>query len=245
DEFTILLENVDDPADALRVAERLHAALQPPVVLGGREIFASTSIGIVVTACEGRAAPDLVRDADTAMYRAKARGPGQTVLFDEQMHQRAVAQLTLESELRRAIERAELCLHYQPIVDAATGRLLGFEALVRWQHPERGMISPLEFIPLAEETGLINEIGQWVLAEACRQLQAWQCGAAGQPDLYVSVNLSARQFLQPDLLERVAEIISRSGVEPRRIALEITESVLMHNRETTHRMLLDLKGLGV
>lgn len=245
DEFTILLEDVDDPTDALRVAERLHAALQPPVMLEGREIFVSTSLGIVVTAWDGRKAADLLRDADTAMYRAKSRGPGQTMLFDGQMHQRALAQLTLESELRRAVERGELRLHYQPIVDAATGHLLGFEALVRWQHPERGMISPLEFIPLAEETGLINEIGQWVLAEACRQLQAWHCGAAGQPNLYVSVNLSARQFLQPDLLERVAETLARFGVEPRRIALEITESVLMHNRETTHRMLLDLKALGV
>ncbi len=245
DEFTILLEDVDDPTDALRVAERLHAALQPPVMLEGHEIFVSTSLGIVVTAWDGRQAADLLRDADTAMYRAKSRGPGQTVLFDGQMHQRAVAQLTLESELRRAVERGELRLHYQPIVDAATGELFGFEALVRWQHPERGMISPLEFIPLAEETGLINDLGEWVLVEACRQLQAWREASPDRPELYMSINLSARQFLQSDLLECVGAAITHAGVEPRHIALEITESVLMHNREATHKTLLDLKALGV
>lgn len=245
DEFTILLEDVDDPTDALRVAERLHAALQPPVMLEGHEIFVSTSLGIVVTAWDGRQAADLLRDADTAMYRAKSRGPGQTVLFDGQMHQRAVAQLTLESELRRAVERGELRLHYQPIVDATTGELFGFEALVRWQHPERGMISPLEFIPLAEETGLINDIGEWVLVEACRQLRAWREASPERPDLYMSINLSARQFLQSDLLARVGTAITHAGVEPHHIALEITESVLMHNREATHRTLRDLKALGV
>lgn len=245
DEFTILLEDVDDPTDALRVAERLHAALEPPVMLEGHEIFVSASLGIVVTAWDGRQAADLLRDADTAMYRAKSRGPGQTVLFDGQMHQRAVAQLTLESELRRAVERAELRLHYQPIVEAATGDLLGFEALVRWQHPERGMISPLEFIPLAEETGLINDIGEWVLVEACRQLRAWREASPERPELYMSINLSARQFLQSDLLARVGTAITHAGVEPHHIALEITESVLMHNREATHRTLRDLKALGV
>lgn len=245
DEFAVLLEDVDAPTDALRVAERLHAALQPPVMLEGREIFVSASIGIAVTARDGRQATDLLRDADTAMYRAKSRGPGQTVLFDDRMHQRAVAQLTLESELRRAVERGELRLHYQPIVDAGTGELFGFEALVRWEHPGRGMVSPVEFIPLAEETGLINDIGEWVLTEACHQLQVWRDASPERPDLYMSINLSARQFLQPDLLERVGAAIARAGTEPRHIALEITESVLMHNREATHKTLLELKALGV
>jgi diguanylate cyclase (GGDEF)-like protein len=246
DEFTILLESVEDAADAMRVSARLHAALQPPVLLDGREIFISTSIGIAIAEQGGHCnAADLLRDADTAMYRAKSLGTAQTVLFDERMHLRAVAQLTLESELRRAVERAELRLHYQPIVEAITGEVLGFEALVRWAHPERGLVSPLEFIPLAEESGLINDIGDWVLREACRQLQAWRQEFSGRPGLYMSVNLSAKQLLQPDLLERVDAAIAAAGVEPHCIALEITESALLHNRETTHKTLLDLRARGL
>jgi len=245
DEFTILLEDVVEPADALRVADRLHTALQPPVMLEGREIFVSASIGIAVAARNNRQATDLLRDADTAMYRAKSQGVGQTVLFDEHMHLRAVAQLTLESELRRAVERAELRVYYQPIVEASCGEVLGFEALVRWEHPERGLISPIEFIPLAEETGLINDIGHWVLTEACRQLQEWRLGYPQRPDLYMSINLSAKQFLQPDLVERIDAAIAAAGVEPRCIALEITESVLVHNPEMANKTLLELKARGL
>ena len=245
DEFTILLEEVAEPADALRVADRLHAVLQPPIMLEGREIFVSVSIGIVVGAQGDHNAADLLRDADTAMYRAKSTGTGHTVLFDERMHLRAVAQLTLESELRRAVEREELRVHYQPIVDAIRGEVLGFEALVRWAHPDRGLVSPAEFIPLAEETGLINDIGHWVLTEACRQLQAWRREFPQRPDLSMSVNLSAKQFLQPNLVERIDAAIAATGVEPHCLALEITESVLVHNRETAHKILLDLKARGL
>ncbi len=245
DEFTILLEDVVEPADALRVSDRLHTALQPPIMLEGREIFVSSSIGIAIAARDGRHAPDLLRDADTAMYRAKSQGTGQTVLFDEGMHLHAVAQLTLESELRRAVERAELRVHYQPIVEASSGEVLGFEALVRWEHPERGLVPPLEFIPLAEETGLINDIGQWVLTEACRQLQEWRLRFPERPDLYMSINLSAKQFLQPDLVERIDAAIAATGVEPRYIALEITESVLLHNPEAANKTLLELKARGL
>lgn len=245
DEFTILLEDVVEPADALRVSERLHTALQPPIMLEGREIFVSTSIGIAIAAPDDHHGPDLLRNADTAMYRAKSKGTGQSVLFDEGMHLHAVAQLTLESELRRAVERAEMRVHYQPIVEASTGEVLGFEALVRWEHPERGLVSPLEFVPLAEETGLINDIGQWVLTEACRQLQEWRLRFPERPDLYMSINLSAKQFLQPDLLERIDEAIAAAGIEPRYLALEITESVLLHNPEAANRTLLDLKARGL
>jgi len=245
DEFTILLEDVVEPADALRVSDRLHAALRAPVMLEGREIFVSASIGIAIAALNDRDAPDLLRDADTAMYRSKSQGTGQTVLFDGQMHLLAVAQLTLESELRRAVERAELRVYYQPIVEAGSGEVLGFEALARWEHPERGMVSPTEFIPLAEETGLINDIGNWVLTEACRQLQEWRLNFPERPDLYMSINLSAKQFLQPDLVERIDAAIASSGVEPRCIALEITESVLLHNRDATHVTLLNLKARGL
>jgi diguanylate cyclase (GGDEF)-like protein/PAS domain S-box-containing protein len=245
DEFTILLEDVVEPADALRVSDRLHTALQSPVLLEGREIFISASIGIAIAANNDRHAADLLRDADTAMYRAKSQGAGQTVLFDEHMHLRAVAQLTLESELRRAVERAELRVYYQPIVEAGSGEVLGFEALVRWEHPERGLVSPIEFIPLAEETGLINDIGNWVLTEACRQLQEWRQLFPERPDLYMSVNLSAKQFLQPDLVERIDAAIAAAGVEPRHIALEITESVLVDNPEAANKILLDLKARGL
>lgn len=242
DEFTILLEDAETPADALRVADRLHEALQPPILLDGREIFVSASIGIAVSTHDDRDATALLRDADTAMYRAKSQGTGLTVLFDERMHLRAVAQLTLESELRRAVERQELRVHYQPIVQADSGSVLGFEALARWEHPERGMISPAEFIPLAEETGLINSIGDWVLNEACRQLQAWRREFPERSDLYISVNLSARQFMQPDLVGRIDAALARSGLDPRCLALEITESVLMLNRETAHNTLRELKA---
>ncbi len=245
DEFTILLEDVVEPADALRVSERLHTALQHPIVLKGHEIFVSASIGIAIATNKDRDAADLLRDADTAMYRAKSQGVGQSVLFDEPMHLRAVAQLILESELRRAVERAELRVHYQPIVETGSGEVLGFEALARWEHPERGMVSPIEFIPLAEETGLINDIGNWVLTEACRQLQEWRQFFPEYPDLYMSVNLSAKQFLQPDLTERIDAAIAAAGVEPRYIALEITESVLMHNPEAANKTLLELKARGV
>jgi diguanylate cyclase (GGDEF)-like protein/PAS domain S-box-containing protein len=245
DEFTILLEDVVEPSDALRVSERLHAVLQPPVMLEGHEIFISVSIGIVIGAQDKRSAHDLLRDADTAMYRAKSMGTGHTVLFDEGMHQHAVAQLTLESELRRAVEREELRVVYQPIVEATCGEVIGFEALVRWEHPERGLVSPTEFIPLAEEAGLINDIGHWVMMEACRQLQAWRLEFPEWPDLYMSINLSAKQFLQPDLLGRIDAAIAVTGIDPRCMALEITESVLVINRETTYQTLLDLKARGL
>lgn len=245
DEFTILLEDVVTPADALRVSDRLHTALQHPILLKGPEIFVTASIGIAIAASNDRQAADLLRDADTAMYRAKSQGTGQTVLFDEPMHLFAVAQLTLESELRRALERAELRVHYQPIVATGSGEVLGFEALARWEHSERGMVSPIEFIPLAEETGLINEIGNWVLTEACRQLQEWRQAFPERPDLSVSVNLSAKQFLQPDLVERIDAVIAATGVEPCHLVLEITESVLMHNPEAANKTLLELKARGV
>ena len=156
-----------------------------------------------------------------------------------------MAQLTLESELRRAVERSELRVYYQPIVEASCGEVLGFEALVRWEHPERGLVSPIEFIPLAEETGLINDIGHWVLTEACPPAPGMASGFPQRPDLYMSINLSAKQFLQPDLVERIDAAIAATGVDPRCIALEITESVLVHNPEMANKTLLDLKARGL
>ena len=245
DEFTLLLEEVQDPADALRVADRLHQVLREPFRIEEREVFIAASIGIALSSTDARVATDLLRDADTAMYRAKSRGTGHTVLFDEGMHLHAVSQLNLETELRQALERGELRLHYQPIVAAHSGQVLGFEALVRWEHPVRGLVPPGEFIPVAEETGLINRIGHWVLLEACRQLQEWRQACPDQGGLYMSINLSARQFLQPDLLERIDAVMADTGVPAHCLALEITESVLVDNRESTHRTLLDLKARGL
>lgn len=245
DEFTLLLEDLEDPADALRVADRLHQALQAPVRIEDREIFVAASIGIALSSPDAREASDLLRDADTAMYRAKSKGSGHTVLFDERMHLHAVRQLNLETELRQALERGELRLHYQPIVAARTGRLLGFEALVRWEHPQRGLVAPGEFIPIAEETGLIDQIGHWVLTEACSQLQSWRHNHAQANGLYMSVNLSARQFLRLDLLSRIDGILTATGIPPTCLALEITESVLVDNRESTHKTLHDLKARGL
>ncbi len=245
DEFTLLLEEVKEPADALRVADRLHQSLREPFCIEDREIFVAASIGIALSSTDGRVATDLLRDADTAMYRAKSQGTGHTVLFDERMHLHAVGQLNLETELRQALERGELHLHYQPIVAAGTGQILGFEALARWEHPRRGLVPPGEFIPVAEETGLINPIGHWVVAEACRQLQEWRQDYPGHADLYMSVNLSARQFLQPGLLERIDQVMAESGIPPHCLALEITESVLVDNHESTHKTLLDLKARGL
>ncbi|MCD6705812.1 MAG: diguanylate cyclase, partial [Thiobacillus sp.] len=244
DEFTILLEEVAEPADALRVADRLHAVLQPPIMLEGREIFVSASIGIAVGAQDDHHATDLLRDADTAMYRAKSMGTGHTVLFDERMHLRAVAQLTLESELRRAVEREELRVHYQPIVDAIRGEVLGFEALVRWQHPERGLVAPAAFIGPAEETGLIVAIGQQLLRQACDQLKAWAADPA-TAGLSLSVNVSARQFHHPDFVEMVLANLAAVGVDPSRMMLEITESLLLENVDETVARMQALKASGV
>jgi EAL domain-containing protein (putative c-di-GMP-specific phosphodiesterase class I) len=187
----------------------------------------------------------MIRDADTAMYRAKDHGKARYEIFDTAMHTRAVTLLRLESDLRLALERQELCLYYQPIISVASGELSGFEALVRWQHPERGIISPEQFIPLAEETGLIVPLGLGVLREACNQLRKWQQGSLADRDLIMSVNLSAKQLIQSDLIEKVEEVLTESGINPWLLKLEITESVVMENAELAAVTLARLRGLGV
>lgn len=246
DEFTVLLDGMSDAADASRIATRIHAALQQPVVLEHHEVFTSTSIGIThYHSSYGERIDDLLRDADTAMYRAKSAGTGQTALFDEHMHARAVDQLTLETELRRAVERGEFSVYYQPILRLEDQSIIGFEALVRWQHPERGMISPIDFIPVAEETGLINAIGQTVLQQACQQLIQWNQGLPKHRHITISVNLSAKQFLQPELLQMIDATMSTSGVDGSQLRFEITESVLIENPESTNRTLHALKDRGI
>jgi diguanylate cyclase (GGDEF)-like protein/PAS domain S-box-containing protein len=243
DEFTVLIEDVPDSAEAARVAARIQRELSAPHSLSGQEIVVTPSIGIAHGSSDYLSANEILRDADLAMYRAKSRGRAGHAEFDPAMHKSAVALLRLESDLRRAVDRHELTLHYQPVVSLATGAIAGFEALVHWQHPTRGLLRPLEFVPLAEETGLVVPIGEWVLREACRQTKAWQLKY--QQPLSVGVNLSARQFLNVDVVETVARALAESQLPPRTLRLELTESMLMENASRAALVLSELRALGV
>jgi diguanylate cyclase (GGDEF)-like protein len=245
DEFTALLDDLKDADEAEAVAERLQRELAMPFNLGGHEVFVTVSIGVAVSR-EGYLRPeDILQDADTAMYRAKRLGKARHEMFEQGMRAHAADVLGLERDLRQAIERRELFLEYQPIVSLDTGVLRGFEALVRWRHPERGVIPPLKFIPIAEETGQIIPLGIWVLEEACRQMRRWQdLSPAGEP-LTMSVNLSGKQFMRSDLLEQVQGVLRETGLDPRSLKLEITETVVMENIDTATRTLAQLRALGV
>jgi diguanylate cyclase (GGDEF)-like protein len=244
DEFTIVLEQVEGSSTAVEVAECIARRLQEPLVLGGHEVVTSASIGIALS--RGQDRPDsLLRDADLAMYRAKAGGKAAYAIFDHTMNARAMQRLELESELRHAVERGELRVYYQPIMELTTGRLGEVEALVRWEHPRRGLVSPADFIPIAEETGLILPLGRWVLAEACRQVRAWQSEQPAEAPIILGVNLSARQFQSPDLVADIATVLDETGLPASSLKLEITESVMMSDAETTSSTLRRLKQLGV
>jgi diguanylate cyclase (GGDEF)-like protein len=245
DEFAILLCDIEDYADAVRVAERIQEELARPFHLGGHEVYTSASIGITLSDTGYQDPEAILRDADTVMYRAKANGKARHELFDEAMHARAVALLRTETDLRRAVERDEFRVVYQPILSLLTGEVAGFEALVRWQHPERGVVPPAEFIPVAEETGLIVEIGRRVLREACRQLSEWQTRGLISPTHHISVNLSGKQFAQAGLAASVAEALSDARLDPRCLRLEITESVVMANAEAACATLGRLRTLGL
>jgi EAL domain-containing protein (putative c-di-GMP-specific phosphodiesterase class I) len=245
DEFTILLEDIETPEGASDVAGRVQAAVSQPFTLGGHEVFTTASIGIALGRAGYDIAEDILRDADTAMYRAKVLGKKRHVVFDRGMHDRAVKLLQLETDLRRALERKELFLHYQPIIALETGRVSGFEALARWQHPTRGLISPAEFIPVAEETGIIVPLGLWVLEAACRQMREWADMSGDFDGVTVSVNLSGRQFSQSDLVEQVSAALGKAGLAPARLKLEVTESMVMENVETVVEVLTKLRALGV
>jgi diguanylate cyclase (GGDEF)-like protein len=245
DEFTVLLEDLNDTREAIEVAERLQQTLSLPFNLKGSEVFTTVSIGIALSTIGYEHAEEVLRDADTAMYRAKLNGKARHELFDKAMHASAMTLLQLETDLRRAIERKEFVLHYQPIVALETGVIRGFEALVRWQHPERGFISPIDFIPIAEETGLIIPIGQWVLEEACRQIRKWQDQFPQHPPLQISVNLSGKQFTQANLIEQISRLLRETEIDPHTLKLEITESMMMENIDTAINMLEQLRRLGI
>lgn len=245
DEFAVLLEDIRSETDATRVAERIHQALASPFTIDGTEIFVSGSVGIALSSTGYTRPADMLRDADTAMYRAKSNGRSRHEVFDADMHQRAVSTLQLETDLRRALERNECEVFYQPIVDLEHHRFAGFEALVRWRHPQRGLVMPDTFIPLAEETGLINAIGLWVLRVACRQLSDWQKRFPQEPPLRMSVNVSTRQLAQADFVEQVRGVLNEVGIPPELLVLEITESALMQNLKAGAAVIQRLRDLQV
>jgi diguanylate cyclase (GGDEF)-like protein/PAS domain S-box-containing protein len=242
DEFTILCEGIADEAHALAIAERVARVATAPFALGDAEVFVTMSIGIALASGSRSRPESLVENADAAMYRAKARGGNRREVFDQAMRARAKRRLAIHSSLHRAVERNEFRVLYQPIHSLASGRAVGAEALVRWEHPDRGLVGPGEFIALAEETGLIMAIGTQVLREACRQARTWQ---EENRRLAIKVNLSARQFVHPNLAGVVAEILDEAGIDPALVYLEITETVLMEDVESTSGALSELKGLGV
>lgn len=245
DEFTILLDDIRSPSEAIEVAERIQKQVSKPFNLGGYETFTTVSIGIALSTPDYHLPEDFLRDADTAMYQAKSLGKARHVIFDKGMHARALTLLQLETDLRRAIDRDEFFIEYQPIVQLQSGRLTGFEALVRWRHPDRGSVLPDSFIAVAEETGFIVPIGQWVLLQACLQTQRWNEKHSSSSPLSISVNLSARQFTHSNLLEQITQILEVTGLDPRLLKLEITESVVMDSVETAAGTLEKLRAIGV
>lgn len=245
DEFAILVDDIRDTTAVVRIADRIQEIFTRPFDLDERQITVSASIGVAMGADGYESAGEMLRDAETAMYRAKEGGKARYMLFDPKMHTRVLTRLQLEIELREAIEKNQLRMHYQPLVEIASGRIVGFEALMRWAHPELDLVLPSYFIELAEETGLINPMGRWGLMESCAQLVRWTGGRPERAGLYISVNLSSRQLSQPDLVEQVREILDQTGVAPETLLLELTETTLMEHPEAAIGLLRRLKALGV
>jgi diguanylate cyclase (GGDEF)-like protein len=245
DEFAILLDGLESNASVLHVVERLQKDLLKPYYIRGQEVFTTASIGITFSTTGYESAETILRDADTAMYRAKQNGKARYELFDQNMHANAVAMLRLENDLRRALDRDELVVFYQPIVSLKDGNICGFESLVRWQHPQHGLMLPKDFIPIAEDTGLIIDIGQHVLRESCRQMRAWQREGLVDMSMTMSVNLSNKQFTSLKLEEQIADILEQTNLDPRCLNLEVTETVVTENAEGACLMLRKLRALGI
>jgi diguanylate cyclase (GGDEF)-like protein/PAS domain S-box-containing protein len=245
DEFAVLLENISGPASTVIVADRIREKLTRPLDIDGREVFTSISIGIALGAERYERPEQVLRDADIAMYEAKARGNGSYEIFDTLMHANILDRMRLVADLRGAVDHKELTLYYQPIIDLRTRQLTGFEALVRWNHPKRGLIYPLEFIPLAEEHGLIYQIGTWILHEACHELKLLQKQYPAEPLLSMSINISSRQFSQQDLVGMLSGILIETGVDPHTVILEITESMIMENIDAAVATMKQLRNMGI
>ena len=245
DEFAILLERIIDVRDAAMVAERVQEALLPPLQIGGYEHATSASIGVALSSGASEQPEYVLRSADIAMYRAKNTGRGRYEMFDRAMHAEALTRLQIETDLRHAFERDEFFLHYQPIVSLKDGRIIGAEALIRWRHFERGIVSPATFVPVAEDTGLVVPLGRWVLRQACQQAKEWQCGIAKDQPFAMSVNLSVREFAQPDLVKAVASILEETGLPPQSLRIEITESAIIGQKHPAIETVEQLRALGV
>ena len=245
DEFTILIHNVVTTNDATHVAERIQEMLSKPFKIDNYEVFSSASIGIIISDGTHRNPEDFLRDADSAMYSAKESGKARYEIFDHEMHVRNIRLLQVETDLRKAIDREEFRVYYQPIIDIKTGEIGELEALIRWEHPELGLVFPNEFINIAEETGLIIPIGEWVLEEACRQTHKWQNELPDCRDLCISVNLSAKQLMHPDLVSQIQKIQTRTNLDLKYLRLEVTESTVMGNGETALRVMNELNSLGI
>ncbi len=243
DEFTLILPQISSANDAITIATRVIKAIQDPFKCGDQEFHVTTSIGIALAPYDGEDAETLLKNADTAMYRAKQQGKNSSQLYAADMNTQALEQLVLANDLYKALNRGEFLLHYQPQVDLKTGQVVGTEALIRWQHPERGLIPPNQFIPLAEETGHIAAIGEWVLYAACAQNKAWQ--EAGYPPIRVAVNLSARQFQQQNLAQLINRVLTETGLEARYLEVEITESIAMQDIHVTIAVLNELRAMGI
>ncbi len=244
DEFTVLIEELHDPSDAIRVAERIQQRLATPFDFNGHEIVLSVSIGIVFNHKNPADAPDVLRDAEIAMYRAKSTGKARCEVFDQAMHAGAIKRLQLETDLRKAIELEQFRVYYQPIVCLRDGRIVGFETLSRWQRPE-GLVMPGEFIAVADETGIILPLNRQLLYEACSQLRSWQAAFPCDPPLTINVNITPRQFAEPDLASQIGRTLQETGLDPRSVNLEITETIAMEDADRSTIVLSELKALGV
>lgn len=243
DEFAVLLESVGDPSDAMRVAKHIQAAVADPFQLESRELRVSVSVGIALCTAEHTRPEDVLKDADVAMWRAKALGDSRCEVFDEAMHSRAEGRLKLESDLRGALVHRQFRIHYQPVVQLDTRRIASFEALLRWEHPTQGLISPYRFIEAAEDTGVLVSIGHWLIVQACRQLREWEVNSpSGQP-MNVTVNVSARQFADARLVNDLQDALQETGIDPARLQLEMKESIAAADPKLTITVLLHLKHM--
>ena len=245
DEFSILLQDINSVSNVEVIAKDIQNSFSKPFLLGDREVFASASMGIAHSDNDYKTPEEILRDSELAMYRAKRDGKSQSIVFQPQFRQSSLSPIDLDTDLRRALDRDEMELHYQPIISMRDRTISGFEALLRWSHRSRGVISPNEFIPLAEETGLIYDLGQWVLEKACKQIAAWNKSKKKEDQLEISINLSSRQFSDPNLVEGIVENIEKSGFDAEFLKIEITESALMQNAQRSVSMLNQLKDLNI
>ena len=244
DEFTVLLEAISDPSDAMRVARQLQAAVAEPFSLESREVRASVSVGIALSTQEQERPEDVLKDADVALRRAKALGGSRCEVFDEAMHSRAVGRLKLEADLRTALAERQFRVHYQPVVELLSRKIISFEALLRWEHPTQGIISPYRFIEAAEDSGILVSIGHWLIVHACRQLREWEVNYVGDP-IHITVNVSARQFADARLVTDLQDALQQTGVDPSRLQLEMTEGIALADPRLTVTVLTHLKHFGI